>query len=210
MPLHNITESDAFPVNVQMPADGDAADASDIEASTMAPLTNRTRWLFNRLNPIWAGGTVTPADALIFNLTGGNLEFTGNDDYNVHFGAGAKLFPNGRMGNHLFNGNGGYGRANKRLRIENLGADGTFDPTLHDRALMTPIGAHRSFQVLTSVTPQIGDACVVVNYSGTYQITVKNPLGGTMIILAPNTVPAWAEVIWDGTFWILGPTFPGA
>jgi hypothetical protein len=210
MPLHNITESDSFPVNVQMPADGDSADASDFEASTTGPLANRTRWLYNRVNPIWAGGTVTPAGALNLSLLSGHLTINSNDDWGLMIGPNAKLFANGRIGNHCFDGDGGYGRANKRVRIENLGADGTFDPTLHDRALMTPVGAHRSFQVLTSITPEIGDHCVVVNYSATYQITVKNQLGNTMIILAPNTVPAWAEVIWDGTFWIVGPSFPGA
>jgi hypothetical protein len=64
MALHNVTESDSFDTNVQMPADGDAADSSDFESSTIRPLTNRSRWIKNKIDALLAwisGGTVNPA-----------------------------------------------------------------------------------------------------------------------------------------------------
>lgn len=67
MALHNVPESDAFDTNVQMPADGDPADSSDLEASTIRPLTNRARWLKNKIDALVAwvtGGTVSPAGAV--------------------------------------------------------------------------------------------------------------------------------------------------
>jgi hypothetical protein len=81
MPLHTVTESDSFDTNVQMPADGDGADSSDLESSTIAPLTNRTRWLKNALEVLQAflnGGALTLAENLTYTIASGKiLEITG-------------------------------------------------------------------------------------------------------------------------------------
>lgn len=70
MALHTVTESDSFDTNIQMPADGDPADASDFESSSIRPLTNRSRWLWNKIQALIAwidGGTITPADDVIID-----------------------------------------------------------------------------------------------------------------------------------------------
>lgn len=76
MALHTVTESDSFDTNIQMPADGDPADASDFESSSIRPLSNRTRWLWNRVSELakfLVGGTITmTGDTLLvgaFRLT---------------------------------------------------------------------------------------------------------------------------------------------
>jgi hypothetical protein len=203
-----VEDSSAYPASVTVPEDGDARNAASVVVGFQA-LANRLAYIMLKMGAWILGGTITPLDDVTVHLANGHLNFTGIDDYNVIIGAGTKLSPSGRIANHCFTGTGGLGRANKRLRIENLAADGTFDPTMHDRTLFTPTGAARSITISTSTTPVVGDHCVVQNNSGTYQLTVKNQLGNTMIILAPHTTAAWVEVIWDGTFWVVGPSFPG-
>jgi hypothetical protein len=68
MPLHNVPESDNFSANVQMPADGDAADASDFEASTIKPIVDRVRWLYNRIVGSTATSVITDAVGWVNNL----------------------------------------------------------------------------------------------------------------------------------------------
>lgn len=203
MSLHNVSESDAFPTNVQMPSDGDSADASDLEASTVKPLADRTRWLYTRLNPFWAGGTVAPADEVVIDLSNGYLEIVGNDDWGLRIGAGAKLWTGGRMGDHLFNGDGGYGRANYRMRVESIGADTTVDPTQHNLVHLTPTGANRVATIAPSITPVRGDACKIVNFSTSFTVQVNAPGGGAILTLsaADTNIRAWVEVVFDGTSW---------
>jgi len=77
MPLSNVPETDTFTTNVQMPADGDPADASDFQASTIVPLTNRSRWVKTRMDELvkfLIGGTITMTANVVF--TGFRLTLT--------------------------------------------------------------------------------------------------------------------------------------
>lgn len=205
MALHNVPESDSFDTNVQMPSDGDAADASDLETSTVRPLVNRTRWLSNRFSPFLLGGTVEPASHLVFDLSSGKLEVVGDGDYGLEIGSGAQLLPHGRIGDYCFDGEGSYGRPNRRVRIASLGSNTTIDPALHDTFMLTPVDANRVVEIDTPIiSPQRGDWCVVVNLSGTYTLQVNAPGGSGLFSLAAEdtNVRHWVEIVYNGTAWV--------
>jgi hypothetical protein len=204
-----VEDGAVYPSSVTVPEDGDARNAASVVVGFQT-LANRCAHIMLKMGAWILGGTVAPAGSVLLNLLTGHLTIDSNDDWGLHIGPNAKLFPNGRMGNHLFAGDGGYGRPNKRVRYENLPADGTVDPTLHDRILLQPLAANRIVQISPSVTPVTGDHAVIQNNSATYSLTVKNPSGGTMIVLAPHAVSSWAEVFFDGALWAVGPSFPGA
>ncbi len=208
MALSNVSESDSFDTNVQMPADGDPADASDLLASTVRPLVNRSRWLFNRLNPFWAGGTVAPDDPVIIDLSLGSWTFQGNDDNNVILGVGVQLFANGRMAGQLFTP-GRTGRANRKRVTYAGGTNQTINATLYDTFRGTPSAAI-DLQIAAGSYDD-GDHLVVCNYATTAgrNITVRDP-AATLLSVVPvgsGAVPSWSEYIHDGTSWSLLRSF---
>lgn len=209
MALSNIPESDNFDTNVQIPADGDAADASDFLASTIRPLVNRSRWLHTRLNPLWAGGTIAPLGPVVFDLGGGSITFQGDDDYNISLGSGVQLFANGRMAGHMFTPDR-TGRANWKPRVAAPSGNQEINPRLRDYYNYTP-SANIDVQLAVDADYKPGDHATIVNHASGFQITVKNPAGVTLVILHSRSAdhPSWGEVYLDedGTTWRAGRWF---
>ncbi len=169
MPLHNVTDSDAYDANIQMPADGDPADASDFESSTVRPIANRFRWLKTRLDLllVWLdGGTITPAGAVDFDQSLG----VGGD-----LGVGANLDV------------GGWMRGRRRVRADFPTADETYDGT----SPIDVVYVERPALAAGTTTITISDTgfgngdtitvCVVGASSGK-NVVIDTPSGGTLAL----------------------------
>lgn len=210
MALHNVPESDSFDTNVQMPADGDAADASDFEASTIRPLTNRSRWFKGKIDYIlrlFTGGAVETTENATLTISDGKTlkveSGTGNLDLTDVYTDFA-----GFVRGHLFESNAA-GRANKKPYVASPGAHvTTINPRLYDWVKLTPT-ANINFQIPVDATYVEGEHFKVVNDASGFQISVKNPAGTNIVVLHSRSAdhPSWAEVVLVGGVWTVGPFF---
>ena len=203
MSLHTITESDSFSPNVQMPSDGDNADASDFEASTLKPLVDRTRWSYNRLNPFWAGGNVTTPGTVNweFPTLGTELKIFGPGLLNLQEILEIRVDRN-LQGPLVGPGNG---RVPHKLLLKNT--SGNINPVTKNYFICAP-SANISLTInLGGETLVEGDHFHVLNRSTSYTVTVLDVDGVTPVIVVPAAaigVPAVQEAIWDGSAWVYG------
>ncbi len=182
MALHNVSESDSFDTNIQMPADGDSADSSDLEASTIGPLTNRTRWLKNALATVQAfinGGAATLANNLEYTLANGKtLTFKKGGVLGnlVNFSEVFVRF-NGQVSGKLFTA-GVEGIANKKIaRVTSGAGDFSVFSFGHDTIIISGISGPRTVVLETPAAGSDGHHVRIVNESNLFFVSYK-PFGG--------------------------------
>lgn len=174
MATHNVTESDNFPANVQMPADGDPADASDFESTTIKPLADRTRWIVNRLTAL--GGVLSLANDLVWDIALGKTLQLGNGVGRLLLAAGSVEFQENATG-RLF-GPTGSGRIPKKQLVITPGAGTTtVDTSAYDTVHATPTA---NCFIKMQAGGGEGAHCRVVNHSSSFTVTVLDPGGGTL------------------------------
>jgi hypothetical protein len=206
MALHNVSETDSFATNVQMPADGDPADSSDFEASTIKPLTDRSRWCKLRLDPWVTGGTLTlPGDSTNpLTIIAGTIGF---DNTGLSDDAGLKL-GDGATGGVLmgpYSKQGGTGRQPKKVVAGTPATNQTVNPRYTDLVRYNPSAAIE-LAILTDADYVTGDHFRVVNVSATSgrTITVKDPGGATIYVvpIASGSRTSWVDIVYDGANWV--------
>jgi hypothetical protein len=200
-----VEDGATYPASVTVPEDGDARNAASVVVGFQA-LANRLAHIMLKMGAWILGGTITPADDVTVHLSGGPLTFTGIDDYNVIIGAGTKFSPSGRIGNHCFDGDGGIGRANRRIDVIAPAAGPTdLDPTQHDVVYATPSA---TAVLRISPTPSVayvrGDHIKVHKNGISFTLELTNPSGGTLGTIDAALGNGWIEAIYDGTTWRQG------
>lgn len=203
---------------ISAPVGADVRNAASVRVPFQA-VGDRLAWLeafvtriAGALTDIITTGILSPPDDVEINLEAGFLDITGNDDYGLRIGTGAKFIPNGRIENHCFDGTGGYGRANKRVQGTIAPAGGSttdVDATIHDMVWVNPAAAcNIRIDGTPAIAYQPGDHITIQN-SSIYTIDVKNPAGTTLVQL--TVANNWATMILaeDGTTWKLGPSKTG-
>jgi hypothetical protein len=182
-----IVETPVQGTPIDAPLDADLRNAASVRVPFQAT-GNRLNWLEAFVKRI--GGIATdlittalliPAGNLTLRLTGGNLIFDGNDDYNVYLGGiggtpgGVQLFANGNMAGQMFT-KGRTGRANRKPNATLTGA-GPFDirPDLYDTYQVSASGAC-VINIDPAGTYAEGDSFRVVNLatSNGYTIAIKS------------------------------------
>lgn len=214
MALHNVPESDSFDTNVQMPADGDSADSSDFESSTIRPLVNRLRWLKGKVDYIlrlFSGGSVdTTENATLTIADGKKLTIQSNsagaDDGALDLKEVYTDF-HGYVRGPLFLA-GGTGRANLKPGTYTPSGNMLVNARKYNFLSLTP-SANIDVTLETDAEYFEGDHLWVVNHASGFQISVKNPAGTNIVILHSRSAdhPSWGLVYYEGGVWRAGPWF---
>lgn len=194
-----------LPASITLPQDV----VDDVVVGTVNPpmqtLADAVAWV---TEPLTSGGTFSPTGGLTFDLLGGPFTITGG--YGLVIGPGAIFNPNGRVTEHLFNGTGTSGRANRRFRASTITADTIINPSQHDTIRLLPNASGLAAFIDPGVTPSVeGDWMKVYNASGANTLQVK--FGPTTIVTIPATTTTclqWAEFVFSGSGWfLLGGSF---
>jgi hypothetical protein len=209
----DIVETSEKGTPISAPLDADPRNAASVRTPFQS-VGNRLKFLEAFYDLVTGGlagaltGLFQPAMALTIEMLHGDVTFDSNDDWNLAIGPNAKFNPNGRINTHCFDGNGSYGRPNRRVQYITPAVNTSIDPILYDTIKVSPSADLLDITIAPSLTPTRGDFVRVILTSTLWDCNVRAPGGG--LIKKLNYAPgagriSWVECIYDGTNWFCGP-----